>query len=561
MVHLLPSVKVLEQKEGFLAASALFFLAACDRRVKSAIEKLPLAPVGAPLTVEIAGESGEGYELWVEKNAVRVAAEGPAGAFYAVQTLRQLFAQGEVPCLYIKDYPDFAYRGFYHDVTRGKVPTLESLKKLVDEMAYYKLNSLQIYIEHTYAFEECKELAARSGSLTAEEIKALEAYCEEHFIEFIPSIATFGHLHDLLEQEQYQHLRALKDFEEIPNFWHSRMRHHTIDPLNPESLEVIKSLIDQYMPLFKSDTFNICCDETFDLQHYPDAGKVYVEFVNQLIAYVKSKGKKVMMWADILHKYPETITDLPEDTLFLNWDYRPEIRVQRIEHFAALGRTQIVCPGTWTWSRLCERVAYEEKNIARMAEEGYQNGAVGVLNTNWGDWGNPCSVELAMYGLALGAEKAWTVATPIDGDFRRKVNAVLYRNEKGWEYLNRLSDLHAYMDWQNFAARYFNRRYGGDAGTPVARELMFILQRECRAYMEELSAQTWVNDEYRQEMLIAAEGLCLMAELTAKLDGYEMERTTDAQSWLAKYKEKWLAKNKPSELCNIEEMFMYCENL
>ena len=64
------------------------------------------------------------------------------------------------------------------------------------------------------------------------------------------------------------------------------MKHHTIDPLNSESFEVIKSLIDQYAPNFESEYFNICCDETFDLKKYQeqgkDVGKIYVDFVFSL---------------------------------------------------------------------------------------------------------------------------------------------------------------------------------------------------------------------------------------------------------------------------------------
>ncbi len=561
MIYLIPAVKVFEEREGCLQARALCLKSACEARIEKAIGKLPLHQEGAPLTVEITGAKGDGYELFVEQDRVRIVGQSPAGAFYGVQTLRQLFDAGTVPCLYIKDQPDFAHRGFYHDVTRGKVPTLDTLKQLVDQMAYYKLNSLQVYIEHTFAFDCCKELAEKSGCLTAEEIRALDDYCYENFIECIPSIATFGHLHDLLEQASYKHLRVLNDFEDIPNFWKSRMRHHTIDPLNSESFALVTGMIDQYMPLFRSNTFNICCDETFDLQQRPDCGKQYVDFVNKLIAYVKGKGKRVMMWADILLKYPETIEDLPEDTLFLNWEYRPEVREERITKFADLDRTQIVCPGTWTWSRLCERVSYEEKNIARLTELGYRCGAAGVLNTNWGDWGNPCSLELAMYGLVLGAEKSWTVATPVDEAFRQRAGALLYGNEGGWEWLNRLSELHGYMNWENFAALYFFKRYGGDAAQPVARELLYVLQRECGAYVDRLSQEAWPQDEYRQEMLLAARGLCLMAELEAKLLGYDITRTVHADQWLADYRAKWLAKNKASELHNIEEMFRYCENL
>lgn len=567
MIHIIPSVKTLEIKEGYLKKKAIFYNEDfSDNRLKVAVSKLPYDASGTKLDVEIAGDTGEEYELWIYESSISIKASSPAGTFYAIQTLRQIFKHEQVPCLYIKDKPDFPYRGFYHDVTRGKVPTVATIKKLIDQMAYYKLNSLQLYVEHTFEFKEYKEVNEATGYLTAEEINEIDKYCQENYIEFIPSLSTFGHLYELLEQEQYKHLRVLKDFEKIPNFWHSRMHHHTIDPTNPESIEVIKSLIDQYAPHFQSEYFNICCDETFDLKVYDDmgynSGKLYVDFVKQIIAHVKQNGKKVMMWADILLKHPETIGELPEDICFLNWNYDMNPPEEKILQFSKLEKMQMVCPGTSTWNRLCENVEMEEKNICLMAEYGYKHGAIGVLNTNWGDWANPCSLELAMYGMVLGAEKSWSVSTEINDAFYQSVNALLYENENGLECLKQLSKLHALVSWSDICKMYFYQCFGDKS------ELHRDLESNCadvqKAYLEftgKLSAEEWVNDEYRQEMLLAAEGICVIAELLAKAEGKVVNRVTDTEEWLEKYSQKWLKKNKESELYKIEEMFIACEKL
>ena len=59
--------------------------------------------------------------------------------------------------------------------------------------------------------------------------------------------------------------------------------------------------------------------------------------------------------------------------------------------------------------------------------------------------------------------------------------------------------------------------------------------------------------------MLAAEGICVMAELYAKLEGIAVTRMTNTEEWLKKYRTKWMQKNKESELCNIEELFRYCE--
>lgn len=566
MINLIPAVKTLELREGHLAKHAVCCNeTGLDRRLAAALKKLPREEAGAELSIRLKGEEGEAYTLQIDENRIAIEAEGPAGAFYAIQTLRQIFTHREIPCLFIEDRPDFPYRGFYHDVTRGKIPTMETLKQLIDQMACYKLNSLQLYVEHTFEFEEYRQLWDATGCLTREELLELGAYCRENFIDFVPSLSTFGHLFELLEQPQYKHLRVLKDYKASPNFWNDRMMHHTLDPEKEESIGLVESLIDQYVPCFDSQWFNICCDETFDLNRLDemgvDSGRLYVDFVKKIIARVQKHGKRVMMWADILLKYPETIQEIPEDICFLNWNYRPEPPEEKIVSLARSGRTQIVCPGTSSWSRLCEDVSKEEPNICRMAEYGHRHGALGVLNTNWGDWGNPCSLELGMYGLVLGAEKSWSVNTAVDDAFYSRVNALLYENEKGIRYLKAVSRLHEAVNWNAFAALYFSRRYGIENTKAVERPDPALVAEEYLRLARELDGEKWSNDEYRQELLLAAEGVCVMAELWAKLAGESVQRHTDTRQWLEKFSQKWLQKNQPKELCRIREMFQYCEEL
>lgn len=566
MINLIPAVKTLKICSNFFTGKAIRYESSgLDPRLLGALKKLPYDNSGAPVDIRINGSKGEAYTLSVNEHDIAIEASGPAGAFYAIQTLRQIFKHKQIPCLYIEDAPDFAYRGFYHDVSRGKIPTVETVKKLIDQMAYYKLNSLQLYVEHTFEFEEYRQLRSATGCLTKEELLEIGTYCRENFIDFVPSLSTFGHLYELLEQPQYRHLRVLKDHEALPNFWHDRMMHHTIDPQNPQSITLIESLIDQYAPCFDSEWFNICCDETFDLHSYDalgmDSGKIYVEFVKKIIACVQKQGKKVMMWADILLKHPETIDQIPEDICFLNWEYGANPQEEQIIRLAHSGRNQIVCPGTTAWSRLCENADVAEQNICRMTEYGYRHGAAGVLNTNWGDWGNPCSLELAMYGLVLGAEKSWSVNTPVDQVFYGKVNALLYENADGIWYLKELCRLHRLITWGDFCRTYFYHRYGHESDKGEVTLDLAAVQHGYTELAKRLSAECWDNDEYRQEMLLAAEGICVMAELLQKLLGETVDRITDTRQWLRKFSEKWLQKNQPNELYRIQEMFDYCENI
>ena len=464
MLNLIPKPKVLKEESNYISEKTIHIVTEItDKRIQKAVQKIPISDNGIAMELYDNGLTGESYILEITQEKIALTADGVSGLFYGIQTLRQIFTHDKIPCLHIEDKPDFGYRGFYHDVTRGKVPKVETLKKLIDNMAYYKLNSLQLYVEHTFEFKEYADSIDRTGYLTVEEIKELDDYCYDNFIEFIPSLSCFGHLYELLQKGKYKELREIEDYEpEYALFW-ERMRHHTIDPTNPKSFELIRSLIDQYMPLFRSDKFNICCDETFDLKigrhKSMDAGRLYVDFVKQIVQYVRSKGKTVMMWADILLEHPEVIEELPEDIQFLNWNYDKEPPEANVEALQKLQRTQIVCPGTGSWANLVENIETEEINISRMAELGYEYGAQGVLNTNWGDFGNLCSLELAMYGMVLGAAKSWSVKTKVNDDFRKNVNHLLYQNEYGTEFFFLFSKLRHRMEWYILITIYSDRFY------------------------------------------------------------------------------------------------------
>lgn len=566
MLNLIPAVKTLEIQPGYLGKKAICFeKAGLDPRLVKALGKLPVAADGVKLSITVTGTAGEGYTLTVEETAVSITAQSDAGAFYAIQTLRQLFTHEAVPCVHIEDAPDFSHRGFYHDITRGRISKVETLLQLVEDMAYYKLNSLQLYVEHVFPFKETADLMEKTGCITPEELQQVQKACKDNFIEFIPSLSTFGHMYEILELPQYKHLAVLSEFDTLQNFWDSRQRHHTINPLTEGSEALVESLIDQYYPLFESKFFNICCDETFDLDNHlvcEDPGKVYADFVKKIIAMVKTRGKDVMMWADILLKHPEVIDDIPEDTIFLNWNYKIEPPEENIAKLAQMGKKQIVCPGNSAWHRLCEDVEVEEGNISRMARYGKKYGALGILNTNWGDWGHPANLELGMYGLVLGAEKSWSEATAVDEAFYSSVDHLLYRQKGALQILKTIAPLQRKIQWRHFHSKHIQRRYGEthvvpvNEPVPISPEDLAYIQSNLFDLRQKLSG-TWEREDFRREFLCAAEGICLMAELYAKADGMEVNQLVDGDKWMADYAANWRRTNKESELRDILELFTW----
>ncbi|MDA0991137.1 MAG: hypothetical protein O3A51_10350, partial [Verrucomicrobia bacterium] len=133
----------------------------------------------------------QGYRLRLHTKGVQLEAATPAAACHGLQTLQQIVRQapsGTVPCCTIDDWPDFENRGVYYDVTRGRVPTREQLINLATRLADYKINELQLYIEHTFLFRGHPLIGRGASPLTAEDILALDRHCQQLGIELVPSL-------------------------------------------------------------------------------------------------------------------------------------------------------------------------------------------------------------------------------------------------------------------------------------------------------------------------------------------------------------------------------------
>ncbi|WP_404425043.1 beta-N-acetylhexosaminidase [Nibricoccus sp. IMCC34717] len=386
------------------------------------VEAGALGRDSAAIRLEVSTSLGaESYELGIGGGDIRLRAATPAGFYYGVQTLRQLLALhgAALPCIEISDTPVYQARGFYHDVTRGKVPTLETLFALIEECAHLKLNQLQLYIEHTFVFRRHPDLSPGADGLTSEDILALDAYARRHHIELVPSMASFGHLYTLLAAPLKADLGEIaEDFSRWPFSWWDRMLKGTLNPLDPRVPALLRELFDEFLPLFSSKRFNLCGDETFDLGKGRNeaaakergAGRLYVDFVKQLCGIVAANGKTVMMWADIIGHHPELIEELPKDVVFLDWDYDPGLPNQRLKLLRNQSRPFYVCPGVQAWRGFLGHTANAWLNIPDFARRGAEAGATGLLNTNWGDCGHVAGWAAASFGFWLGAAAAWNPA-------------------------------------------------------------------------------------------------------------------------------------------------------
>jgi hypothetical protein len=364
-----------------------------------------------------APKHAQGYALSIRRDGIEILFREIPGLRAAMATFRQLFRKfgRRLPCLEIRDWPDFARRGVMLDVSRGRVPRLETLFDLAEHLADFKINELQLYTEHTFAYRKYKSVWRNWGALTGKEIRQLDARCRELGIDLVPNQNSFGHLRYFLEHPRLKKLAEVTKPYEDPSGEFVR-RPSTLAPSNPGTVPFLRGLYDELLPGFSSRFFNVGCDETWDLGRGQSEklcrtkgkGDVYLDFLKRVQREVSKRGKRAMFWGDIILKYPKLIGKLPKNIVALNWGYEGDHPFEREAALFAKSKVPFyICPGTSTWMTLVGKHDNALRNLRRAAQAGLECGAIGYLITDWGDGGHPQPLAVSWLPYAAGAAMAW----------------------------------------------------------------------------------------------------------------------------------------------------------
>ncbi|MHB1317228.1 MAG: beta-N-acetylhexosaminidase [Anaerolineae bacterium] len=373
------------------------------------------AYLGAAFPDPATAERGpQAYAVSISPDLVLAGGNGVTALHHAVQTLRQIARlQGASwGVCRIDDWPVLKYRGVMLDVSRGKVPTLATLKDIVDFLSLFKMNVLQLYTEHTFDFVSHPRIGLGTDPLTSEDMLALDAYARERRVELQPNLNCFGHCAHLLSLPEYAHLAE----SAVP--W-------TLTPADEGTYTLLADMLDDLLPAFSSRTFNAGCDETWDLGKGRSAalaaeagvGRVYLQHLQRLHAMAHERGYRIQFWGDILLHHPELVPEIPEDVTLLDWHYEAQESYPSLDVFAEGGRPFWVCPGTASWNTLFPRIENSNGNIRNLVRQGAERGAEGMLNTDWGDHGHYQPLGQSWYAYVYGAAQAWSGGVTVDGEF------------------------------------------------------------------------------------------------------------------------------------------------
>jgi len=292
-------------------------------------------------------DGDEGYRLKISPSSIKISAKSPQGAFYAVQSLRQLFPvsfetgtnkknEVAIKCLEINDSPQFKYRGMHLDVGRHMF-SIKFIKKYIDALAMLKMNTFHWHLTEDQGwrieikkYPNLQEVASYrketlvghysdqphqfdgekyGGYYTQEEIKEVVAYAESRFVTVIPEIELPGHAQAAIAA--YPELGCTGEQVEVATKWGV---FEEIYCPKEETFTFLEDVLDEVLALFPSEYIHIGGDEAtktrwkncnhcralIKKEGLKDEHELQSYFISRIEQYLNNNGRQIIGWDEIL---------------------------------------------------------------------------------------------------------------------------------------------------------------------------------------------------------------------------------------------------------------------
>ncbi len=416
----------------------------------------------------------QAYRLDVNSRQIELRAISANGLFLGLQTLRQMLEQsnGQLHCINITDWPNMPFRGV-HLTLANNMPTFEKLKELIVNMSRCKINKFVLEYDDKFPFEK-HPIIVHPSALTKDQIRELIAFGKNYFIDIIPLLDSLGHAQAYLTHDEYQHLA------ELPG--------NTAEMCssNPETLKFIKELWAEILEVHEDCEFaHITGDEVFRLGDFcpkcresADSNRLselFFSYYKDLSEWMLERGKRPIMWADIALKYPESVSVMPKEVIFNDWEYRgngsewsvarifkepgmtidkynldaipienreyfnkyylnedkttfkpyPGIGILKDYGFEAIGSS---ASSTESGKMPVPPFRVAINNNRYNSKAAAESGALGLLNTFWSNYRD---IANAMHGVWAGGAYSWKFVEESNDDFLNKCQNVFMNSNTG----------------------------------------------------------------------------------------------------------------------------------
>ena len=411
---------------------------------------LTISDIDAPLSlVKNDKLTEEAYTLEIERGRIVLEANDAQGISKALATLLQLILtakDNKLPIINIQDKPRFGYRGLMLDCSRH-FWTVDELKETLSQMAFFKLNKLQMHLTDNNAWrlamDQYPELTAKgtyysdfpdlSGKYySTNDLKEIVKYAQALGIEIIPEVDLPGHAIALLAAMPQLSCKGgtFEAYpEELPLNQRKRGNENMLCIGNPESIRFAQEVVDALIQIFPSKYIHLGGDEVptaiwekcpkcqalYKKEGMKEPGELQDYFTRKMSEYIRSKGKIMVGWDEINDRHAAT----PEDMLTVWRDNGLKAQKAALER----GIPVVMCPQhgcylDWGYAGNSTRKVYEWDPVTSQVtpeQEALVKGGQGALWTE--RVATQDRVEWMLYPrLAALSEVFWTNASKRNWD-------------------------------------------------------------------------------------------------------------------------------------------------
>jgi len=355
----------------------------------------------------------EGYQLAVSPEGMAVRAASERGLFYGMMTVEQLLNSAKVrrrdqlPCLRMVDWPQVAMRGFHEDYGRDQLPTVADHKRTIRILAQFKMNTHLWFIEpNHFLYDFDPDIGKDFDRFRFDEIRDVVDYAKQYYVEVIPVVELLAHMEWTLNDPKYAHLA------ETPGGG-------TLCPTSDESFELVRRIVNEVAPAFDGRYFHCGLDESqavgkgqsADAVEEKGYERIYADYYTRLDDLVKSHGKQMVMYADIVLNHPDVLELFPDDIVMMYWGYGEAEHHPGLDTLVKDGTPTMSLSGLQDWVNVYPLYGSSFKNIERLGVQSAEAGVLGYFVSSWGD-GNLGAAganlsELNWYGVVYCGALGW----------------------------------------------------------------------------------------------------------------------------------------------------------
>lgn len=356
---------------------------------------------------------GSGLKICCNENGAVIEYAEKVHFFRALGIFLDKIKKGKEFC--VSEKQNFKTLGTMFDCSRNAVPTVKSVKDLLEIMSVMGFNMMMLYTEDTYEMKKHPYFGYMRGRYTYEELKELDDYAYALGIEMIPCIQTLAHLKVMLK---WKSCDVPKDTNNI------------LLADDEKTYEFIEDMITAASKPFRSNRIHIGMDEAeglgtgeyFRRNGFKPAFDIMCKHLERVRAIAEKHNLKPMMWNDMFFKlaskinsYRDTeveftddvVAQIPKNVGMVYWSYvqdKQEFYEIMFEKQKKMGSDVIFAGGIPTWGSVAVRymVAFKVGHAALKAC--LKKGVKEVFVTTWGDDGSEVNVFSSLLGLQLYAE-------------------------------------------------------------------------------------------------------------------------------------------------------------